>query len=361
MSLKIEIKYDKEDDPFDKYQDFFISHDGTILSPGFDCEYWQTLYALSNEERDDRMKFIDTFTEGGALALISPQNYYFRLCFCDAIRYQGVAAFANGDHIPEDEELEILTQVLKRLNYNETFDIDDDIWICKRIAQLAGPEDKIAVSTSIEHDVQTENRYESKSEITYKLKINDTEIREWRIDVSKFICDAVTFQICFEIDRDTDIPEEAYEMCKALGIEFPKEEINESYVHDPVVPKRDPRGKYLLLYTFADDPVSPSSAEKIHRFSSPKEANFAADLSTDIWVDHEENEYKITLAKLAPSKSKRQREAQRSLFSGRQIGRKPVVPHDEIQLICTWVDQGRRWVKIDHEKDDEVTEEYLFD
>lgn len=360
MPLKITIKYDKQDDPFDKYQDFFISHDGTIESPGFDYEYWQTLSALAGGERDDRIEFVDMFTDGGALALL--EDWEFLREFCDAIHEQGIEAFADGDQIPADEEFRIMTEVLRRLYYSETFDIKDDIWICKRIAQTIGPDDVITVNTNIERNIPTEYKYESRSEITYQLKINDTEIREWQVDASKFICDALTFQICFEVDKDTEVPEEDDDtICKALGIEFPKEEVDESYVNDPVVPKIDPRGKYLLLYTFAEDPISPSSAEKIHRFSSSKEAKFAADLSTDIWVDHEESEYKITLAKLVPSKSKQQRTAQRSLFSGRQIGRKPVVPHDELQLICTWVDQGTYWVKIDHQKDDEITRENMFD
>ena len=359
MPLRIKIKYDKKEDPVDKYQDFFISYDGAMESPGFDYEYWQAMYALSGEERDNRMLFADTFIEGGALALL--KKWGFRQDFLGAIHIQGIESFTDGVQISTEDELEIMTQLLEWLNYNEIFDIDDNIWICKRIAQLVGPDDTIIVGTEIDRQGYVENRWETRSTIEYKLSINGREIKSWEVIATKSICDAVTFDVCLGIDENTEIPDDAYDMCKALGIEFPAEQITESHVSDPVVPKMDPRGKYLLLYTLVDDPMSPSSAQEIHRFSDLKEAKFAADLSTDIWADHEESEYKITLAKLAPSKSKRQRTAQKSLFSGRQIGRKPVVPHDEIQLICTWVDQGRRWVKIDHEKDDEVIEMDLFD
>jgi hypothetical protein len=373
MPLRVVIEYLENLVTWERV--FFISHDGTLeTSEDFDPEYNQAMAEFTNSELDDPTLFTVMFWEGRARNILTKP--FFRKAFCKAIYEQGLNAFLDGDDISEEEELEILAHTLSWELRNKKYSYKDKT-LCQRIYQLMGPHGFAEIDVSVERDMPYENQGIRQSAIEQTLRINlsgeTIDIVTWSGVATKKIIDPLTLEYTFDTELDEEITEDVEDLCRCLGTNAPDDDFGRDIVDDPFYPITDSKGKFVLLYTLTDDPVSTSTAKAIYRFSDKVAVIEAVDAITEIlWsMDDDQNEkYKLTVAEIASPDIEAELDAryrQIPMFkSETRLGRK--LQHDMLRPIWTWMfrhagreDDRGSWIRIDHENDDEIILEEVFE
>lgn len=359
------IQYEYHGSRATKEHEFWISYDGTIDAGDYDIEC-SLLRAELGEKLDERGQFILAFVDGGYRKILETG---FSRPFMTAIFEQGIEAFSGGPGVmTRDDEFDLLVRFLEIALWQEDFS-EVTASVCHRIRKLATPKDRIYIDITSDTEVYSEDICETIAIIKYSLWINDLEIKTaWESRAKKWICDPLTLEICFEDSEEVleEIPSEAFDICEALGIEFPKGPVDKKLVEDPYVPRENRYGRYVLLYTLTDDPVSPSSAQAIKRYDNMFDVIRTVDISTNVLYHNEESDkYKMTVAEVQIMSLEEARERQKKLFSEKEMGKEPSLSPLGLLPIYTWLcreDQyGCAWVRINHLQDDEIDTDGVFE
>lgn len=363
MSLKVVIEYLVDHVTWKRV--FLISHDGTLeTSADFDLEYNQAMAEFSNTELDNPSIFANIFLNDGAIGLLAEP--FSKNAFCEAVYKQGLSAFLDGEKIREEDELKILANTLAWALREKKYKYKDKT-LCQRIYQLMGPHGFAEINTDVERDIPQDDPGERKSAVEQTLRINiagkTIDIKTWTGVATKRIVNPLTFEYEFEFELDENINKGIEGLCACLGAHPPDEDFGRDIADDPFTPSTDSRGKFALLYTLVDDPVSTSTAKAIYRFRDMGFAMESVDNITQILWSMDENEkYKLTLAEIVSPDIEAELDAryrQIPIFeSEARFSYK--LQHDMLRPIWTWLyrpgaptDMGQ-WVRIDHENDDEV-------
>lgn len=351
-------------------QEFLISYDRTISATGdYDTDYRMLMISMG-DTGDQRDRFLETFMGRGFTGIL--EHYEWRRKFLESLYKQGIDEFTKGCDVDPRDEFNIMVQLLHWTCNLNGFDAKKDVWVCERISELAIEGDDIFVDWNIDKNIYSDEAWRSDSKITYSLSINNFIAAEWDIYLIKTVSDPITFDTKFSIETETGeakAPDEAYVICDALGIVFPDVLIRPEMVTDPISPDDYPGGDYVVMWFKAGDPVSPRKALNIHTFRSPEEGAEIVDASTNImWLQRKSKKYKIVLAKLV-STSKHM-VAQIALYGKTHMGKQVSFEMEDMELIHTWVCQKQQsrkawerceWVRIDHQDDDEVVTEDIFE
>jgi hypothetical protein len=359
MPLKVTIGYSRSE----LEQDFYLSYGGSVEYEGdYDYEYSQAMAEFTNSELDNPTLFLKLFLNEGVVGF--NREPFAKRAFSKSIYEQGLAAFLDGEEIPEAEELEILTNVLSWAIRSDSYDYKD-MTLCQRIYQVMGPLASAEIDFEVGENIG-DGSDESRVEIKQTLRINHVgeylDIVTWIATAKKTITNPLTFEYEFEVETDLDVSEDIENLCRCLGAHPPDDDFNQEIIPDPFSPFTDSSGQFVLLYTETKDPVSPSNALAIYSFRYRDDAIQTVDVSTTImWKQAENKKYKITLSEIVSPDVKAEldiRHKQIPMFEAR-LSRG--LQHDMLRPLCTWIYQhvnpgpkGWQWVKIDHENDDEV-------